>query len=150
MENQIVGGARLRSRSVKVKSPDSLFVGWAYSVFSHHYPTFGVAKREFQKEGKKTLQWSILEPRVYSFEVGDIYYLAAAPERVFLQVAAMWPDGRLEVHSGEWYRPGRSAQLVTAAGFAQWLQHGAPPEGAEPVFKGLSKAAGPLAYQLPQ
>lgn len=149
MDEVSKSSAPVRSRSVKLATPEGVFNGWAYRVGRHHFAAFGVAMREFQDAGKKVLRWSIMEPRMYAFEVGDMYYLASSSDRVHLQVAAVWPDGRLEVHQGEWFVPSRSARLVTPAGFAQWLELGTPPAEAELVLKGASKA-GALAYQLPQ
>lgn len=138
-----------RGRSVKVPSPESVFKEWAYEVGSQHYAAFELKKREFRKAGHKTMEWSIMKPMTFAFEVGDMFYLSSAPGRIYLQVAALWPGGQLEVHSGEWYAAKREAYVVSPEFFAVWLKTGLVPAAARRIFKGNSKA-GSLAYRLPQ
>lgn len=137
----------VRTRSVKINDPGELFAAWAFDIQPHHYFAFGVEHKQFVKNKIPYLAWAKMDPPVYSFEVGDIFYLRGG-SREFIQVAADWDAFRLEVHQGSVSSATpRIGYLVQPMELAVWLRTGLKPETCRQLDQSESQA-GLLQWQL--
>lgn len=137
----------VRTRSVKIDDPGSLFATWAFDIQRHQYSAFGVEHKQFVKNKVPYLAWAKMDPPVYSFEVGDLFYHRNG-SRVFLQVAADWDAFRLEVHQGVTSSEApRVGFLVRPAELEVWLRTGFKPDVCRQIDVSESQA-GLLQWQL--
>lgn len=138
---------QVRTRSVKIDDPLELFATWAFDIQRHQYSAFGVEHKQFVKNKVPYLAWAKMEPPVYSFEVGDLFYQRGG-SRKFLQVAADWDAFRLEVHQGAVSsEASRVGFLVQPMELAVWLRTGFKPDTCRQLDVSESQA-GLLQWQL--
>jgi hypothetical protein len=136
-----------RTRSVKIDDPTELFATWAFDIQRHQYSAFGVEHKQFVKNKARYLAWAKMDPPVYSFEVGDVFY-HRHQSAVFLQVAADWDAFRLEVHQGLISSPApRVGFLVQPVELEVWLRTGIRPDTCRQIDISESQA-GLLQWQL--
>lgn len=137
----------LRTRAVKIEDPAREFAEWTFDIQRHHYSVFGVEHKQFFKNKVPYLSWAKMEPPVYSFEVGDVFYLRS-DSRVFLQVAADWDAVRLEIHrGGVGLDVPRVAYLAQPTELTTWLRTGLKPDSCRQIDISESQA-GMLQWQL--
>lgn len=137
----------IRSRSIRIEDPATLFINWKYRIDKHHYESLGLVYRQFMRDRKPYFSWAHMNPIEYIFETGYIFYEDNDSSK-FLQVVADWDAFRIEVHVGYMtMKKSRQAYAVTTQEFAEWLQTGAIPSEAKPLDFASSKA-GLMAWEI--
>jgi len=137
----------IRSRSIRIEDPASMFVDWKYRIDKHHYESLGLVYRQFVKDKRPYFAWAQMNPIEYIFETGYLFYENNDSSK-FLQVAADWDAFRIEVHAGILtMQKSRQAYAVTAQEFAEWLKTGAIPPEAKLLDFSSSKA-GLMAWEI--